>query len=375
MHQALLPAGFHDLLFPDAYKKASIMNRFASVLHNFGYELVEPPIIEFENSLFNGSGSQLKQQTFRLMDPVSHQMMGVRSDITTQIARIAATRLQKSPIPLRLSYGGDVFRVKGEGLYAERQLTQSGIELIGVDNAAADAEVILVIVTALKKLGIEGICVDFTLPRLAHIILDEMQYADSVKTELLDAINKKNIAEIEKLAKDNSKILVKLASAGINVQDLQKIALPQTAQPLCARLAEVLNITQASSEDFTISIDPLESEKFGYHTGIGFTIFAKGAKGEIGRGGRYEIAHEGSRISATGATIYINEILRILPINQQEYKIFVPFGTNWQQIKDLANSEGKIVVCGSFRTDNITTEAIKQGCNFIFADGKIITVQ
>jgi len=372
MDKALLPAGFHDLLFPDAGKKASIMSLLATNLHNFGYELVEPPVIEFENSLFTGAGRELKNKTFRLMDPVSHKMMGVRSDLTTQVARIASTRLKKSAKPLRLSYGGDVFRVKGEGLYMERQLTQSGIELVGMDNAAADAEVILVIVTALKKLGLEEICVDFTLPRLTDLILADMKYHGDKKAALLDVINKKNVAEIEKLAGENSPMLVKLASAAITTAELFKLALPKAAKPLCERLAEVLKIIEESGEDIKISIDPLESEKFGYHTGIGFSIFAKGAKSEIGRGGRYEIENDGGAIAATGATIYINEVLRILPTNQQNDKIFVPFGTNWQQTKELSKLDGKVIICGTQKVEDIRAEAEKQGCGFLFEGGKLV---
>lgn len=374
MDKALLPAGFHDLLFPDADNKASIMALLVVDLHKFGYELVEPPIIEFENSLFTGAGNELKDQTFRLMDPISHKMMGVRSDITTQIARIAATRLKKSPKPLRLAYGGDVFRVKGEGLYTERQLTQSGIELVGVDSASADAEVILVIITALKKLGLEGICIDFTLPRLVGIILDDMKYKKDKKAALIDVINKKNVAEIERLAGKNAQILIKIASKGITTDELKKIKFPDTARPLCTRLAEVISIIDASCENVNISIDPLESEKFGYHTGIGFTIFAKGAKGEIGRGGRYEIEDEGGAIAAVGATIYINEILRILPINKQQDKIFVPFGIAWGKLKELTSTDGKVVISGMEKVKDNKAEAKKQGCKFVFENGKIVKV-
>ncbi len=350
------------------------MAHLAGYLHKFGYELVEPPVIEFENSLFTGAGKALKNQTFRLMDPISHKMMGVRSDITTQVARIASTRLKKEAKPLRLAYGGDVFRVKGEGLYMERQLTQSGIELVGIDTAVADAEVVLVIVAALKKLGLKNICVDFTLPRLVGIILDEMKCKKDARVDLLNAINKKNIGEIERLAGSHAPVLVKLASAGITIAELNKINLPNDAKPLCARLAEVVSIIEKSGEEINISIDPAESTKFGYHTGIGFTIFVQGAKGEIGRGGRYEIEDEDGAIPAVGATIYINEILRILPANAQKKKIFVPFGTAWSAIKNLLDEEASIIICGVSEVQDSRSEAKNQGCGFIFEQNKIVKI-
>lgn len=374
MDKALLPAGFHDLLYPEAGKKAGLMARLFSGLHKFGYELVEPPVIEFENSLFTGAGSALKDKTFRVMDPVSHKMMGVRSDITTQVARIAATRLKKAPKPLRLAYGGDVFRVKGEGLYAERQLTQAGIELVGVDSAAADAEVVLVSIAALKELGLQGICVDFTLPSLIGIILGGMKLKKDEKSTLLEAINKKNIKEIEKLAGSGAKLLVKLASSGITAKELQKIDLPSAAKPLCERLGQVIEILEKSGEDIQISIDPSESSKFSYHSGIGFTIFAKGVKSEVGRGGRYEIADDSEVIPAVGATIYINELLRVLPAEKQPEKIFVPLGCGWRDIRNLAKKEGMIVIPSVSEVKDVKKEAKIQGCSFIFDGGKIIKI-
>jgi len=115
-HRGLLPAGLADLLPPDAAREAraidSAIERFAA----FGYERVKPPIVEFEESLLGGPGAALASQTFRLMDPVSQRMMGVRPDMTLQVARIAVTRLKHAPRPLRLSYGGNVIRVRGSAL-------------------------------------------------------------------------------------------------------------------------------------------------------------------------------------------------------------------------------------------------------------------
>lgn len=370
MDKALLPAGLHDLLFPDAQKKALITSRMVNYLHKFGYQLVEPPCIEFENSLFTGAGKELKNKTFRLMDPLSHRMMGVRSDITTQVARIAITRLKKSPLPLRLAYGGDVFRIKGEGLYAERQLSQCGIELIGVDNETADAEILLVIVAALKNLGLQGICVDFTMPRLVDIILDEMQYKGAKRLALLEVINQKNIAEIARLSGDSASLLVQISKAGLTIDDLRKITLPKAASNICNRLIAVIEKIITSDEDIKISIDPLESAKFAYHTGIGFTIFASNAKSEIGRGGRYEINDEEQVVAACGVTIYINEILRVLPIKLDGSKVFVPFGTSWQEVKQIIADDTKIVVCGAEEVVDIKSEAVRQACEYVFVDGK-----
>ena len=109
-HRGLLPAGLADLLPPDAAREARAIDVAIERFAAFGYERVKPPLVEFEESLLGGPGAALASQTFRLMDPVSQRMMGVRPDMTVQVARIAVTRLKHDPRPLRLSYGGKIGR-------------------------------------------------------------------------------------------------------------------------------------------------------------------------------------------------------------------------------------------------------------------------
>ena len=138
-HRGLLPAGLADLLPPDAAREARAIDVAIERFAAFGYERVNPPLVEFEESLLGGPGAALASQTFRLMDPVSQRMMGVRSDMTVQVARIAVTRLKHEPRPLRLSYGGAVIRVRGGQLKPERQ-RDAVVERRIDDKPDADAE-------------------------------------------------------------------------------------------------------------------------------------------------------------------------------------------------------------------------------------------
>src|SRR5439155_1300192 len=130
-HPALLPAGLYDLLPPEAEIEAAVTARLMGVLAAHGYERVKPRLVEFEETLLSGAGAAMASDTFRTMDPISHHMIGVRADMTPQVARIAATRLSHKPRPLRLSYAGQVLRVKGSEMRPERQVGQAGAELIG----------------------------------------------------------------------------------------------------------------------------------------------------------------------------------------------------------------------------------------------------
>ena len=153
-HRALLPAGLRDLLPPDAETEAASVEALMEVFAAHGYQRVKPPLLEFEDSLLAGSGAAVAEQTFRLMDPDSQRMMGLRADTTPQVARIATTRLAHAPRPLRLSYAGQCLRVRGSQLAPDRQIAQAGIELIGCDNPAADAEIVLVGAEALASVGL-----------------------------------------------------------------------------------------------------------------------------------------------------------------------------------------------------------------------------
>jgi ATP phosphoribosyltransferase regulatory subunit len=124
LHPALLPLGLRDLLPPDAAIEADVMARLMGVLARHGYERVKPPLAEFEENLLGGAGAAMAKETFRLMDPVSQRMIGLRADMTPQVARIATTRLRHAPRPLRLCYAGQVLRVKGSQLRPERQVGQ-----------------------------------------------------------------------------------------------------------------------------------------------------------------------------------------------------------------------------------------------------------
>ena len=155
--KALLPDGLRDALAPDAAHEAAMVERLMEAFGRYGYDRVDPPLVEFEDSLLDGAGQDVALATFRLMDPVSQRMMGVRADMTPQVARIAATRLGKMPRPLRLGYAGPVLRVRGDQLRPERQFYEVGVELIGSDQPGADIEVIALAAEALMAVGVTDV--------------------------------------------------------------------------------------------------------------------------------------------------------------------------------------------------------------------------
>src|SRR6476620_708511 len=189
-HPALLPAGLYDLLPPEAEIEAALTARLISVLAAHGYERVKPPLVEFEETLLAGAGTAMASDTFRTLDPISHRMIGVRADMTPQVARIAATRLAHKPRPLRLSYAGQVLRVRGSQMQPERQVGPAGAELIGAGGPAADVEVIAVAGEALAAVGVPDLSVDLTLPTLVPAIADSYGIAGERAADLRAALDR-----------------------------------------------------------------------------------------------------------------------------------------------------------------------------------------
>ena len=334
----LLPSGFYDLVYPQSKLRFDIIANISQYFENMGYQRTIPPVIEFEDSLFDVSGKSLENNTFRVMDSISHRMMGVRADMTVQIARIARTSLKSEPRPLRLMYSGDVFRVKGKGIDSERQLTQVGLELIGKDNALADAESISISIGALEEVGIKDICLDLNLPKLATILLEDIK-EDNEKQEILGLINRKDTQEIEQFSFKNKQEILTILSQDITSKLIKSLDLPTEVIDLFKRIFDVKELIESKHPNLNVTIDPLICDPFDYHSGIGFCIFTKTAPLEIGRGGRYLIDDEETAI---GSTIYINELIKILKPKKEKPNISVDFNESQKRINEL-QAQGYIV--------------------------------
>ncbi len=329
---ALLPAGLADLLPPEAEREAALVEAMMGVFAGHGYERVKPPLLEFEDSLLAGSGAAVAEQTFRLMDPVSQRMMGLRADTTPQVARIAATRLGQEARPLRLCYAGQVLRVRGTQLAPSRQLPQAGIELIGGAAPAADAEVALVAVEALAAVGVAEVSLDVTLPTLVPALMEAAGIAVPLRQALARALDRKDSADVTALANGHGGVLAALPAlmAATGPADgalaaLEAADLPPAARAIAENAASVLAAIRARAPSLRITLDPVEFRGFRYHTGVAFTLYGPGMSGELARGGRYLSQNEEP---ATGMSLYPDAVLRAAPDAPPRPRLFVPLGAD-----------------------------------------------
>ncbi|WP_281685012.1 ATP phosphoribosyltransferase regulatory subunit [Thalassobaculum salexigens] len=370
---ALLPAGFRDILAPNAANEARLIDAMMSTATGHGYLRVKPPLIEFETSLLQGPGAATAERVFRLMDPISQRMMGLRADMTAQAARIATTRLKNAPRPVRLCYAGEVLRTTANQLNPEREVVQVGAELIGSPTAEADAEIILVAIEALRAVGVERISLDLMVPTLVPSVLAKLGLPAKPLSALRQAIDRKDVAAVEEIAGDGAAVLVGLLEAAgprtEAMQALSRLDLPGDAREALDRLTEVVELVTAVEPDLSITLDPAENRGFEYHTGIAFSLFARGVRAEMGRGGRYRPNHDPEG-TATGFTLYLERVLQALQDPKKPQTVFVPHGTPRDQAAALRR-DGRITVAGLTPADDAEAEARRMGCTFILRDGQV----
>jgi ATP phosphoribosyltransferase regulatory subunit len=377
-HPALLPAGLRDLLPPDAQTEAASVEAVMRIFGGYGYERVKPPLLEFEDTLLSGSGAAMADQTFRLMDPDSHRPMGVRADITPQIARIASTRLAHLPRPLRLSYAGQCLRVRSNQISPERQVAQAGIEMIGADGPAADAEMVLVGAEALAALGLTRLSVDLTMPPLVPTLLEEAGVPAAARAPLSRALDRKDAAAVARhagpfgtrLAATLADLLLAAGAAEGALAALVAASLTPGARLLAGRLADTLAAIRARAPGLKLTIDPVEFRGLRYHTGICFTVYAPGRHEELGRGGRY-LCGDGE--PATGLTLYPDAVLRAAPPRPARPRVFLPAGTDASAGAAL-RAQGYATVAGLDPAAVAEEEARRLLCSHICTDGGLAAV-
>lgn len=371
---ALLPTGLADLLPPEAEAEAIAVGRLMKVFNSHGYERVKPPLVEFADGLLAGTGAAMADQTFRMMDPDTNRMLGLRADMTPQVARIAVTRLASRPRPLRLSYAGQCLRVRGSQVDPDRQVAQAGIELIGPDTPAADAEIVLLAAEALAAIGISRISIDLTLPTMAPALLDDANIHGPARNTLTHALDRKDTATVAEHAGPLATLLTDLLLAAGPFDAAMAVLDAATLGPAPAALRDRLRATvaviRAHNPTLRLTLDPLEFRGFRYHTGLCMTVFAPGRAEELGRGGRYMTATE----SAAGLTLFPAAILRVCPAPPRRPQIFLPWGTEAATGIRL-RAEGLATINALEASPDPAHEAARLRCTHLLTNGQPVPLE
>ncbi len=320
----LLPEGLGDRLPANAAAAQTVRRALLDVLGAHGYDRIDTPSIEFEKSMASRMAGVQMRRMFRFVDPASLRMMALRSDITPQVGRIAATSLAEAARPLRLCYAGQVVTIKGQGLDPARERLQVGAELIGNDSVAAAAEVVSLAIEALQAAGATGLSVDFTLPDLVDTLAESALplpsgSIDAVRREL-DAKDAGGLVSVGGQA-----YLPLLYAVGPFSQAIERLAEFDLGGALASRIAGLREIAARVAGSARITLDPSERHGFEYQSWFGFTVYGEGVSGALGRGGTYRIL--GRDEPATGFSLYPDPLIENLSGSAAvENLLFLPLG-------------------------------------------------
>lgn len=318
----LLPEGLEDRLPADAATAVRVTRAVMDVLDSHGYDRVQTPSIEFEKSMASRMSGISPRRMFRFVDPVSLRMMALRSDITPQIGRLAATSLAGAGRPLRLCYAGQVVTIKGQGLDPARERLQVGAELIGSDSVAAAGEIVALAIEALQAAGATNISLDFTLPDLVDTLEGKVPRTgdlEAVRREL-DAKDAGGL-----VSAGGEAYLPLLAAIGPFDQAIDKLAQFDTGGALASRIAGLREIAGRVEGKARITLDPSERHGFEYQSWFGFTLYADNVSGALGRGGTYRIL--GRDEAATGFSLYPDQLIDSLAASAAlKNVLFLPLG-------------------------------------------------
>ena len=317
MRKWVLPEHIEDVL-PDEAERLEALRRL--LLDHFaarGYRLVQPPLVEHLESLLTGTGHDLELQTFKVVDPLSGRMLGVRADITPQVARIDAHLLNASGVT-RLCYAGSVLRTVPDGLNRTREVQQIGAELYGEPAIAGDEEVIGLLISSLEIAGVKGLHLD-----LGHVgVYRALASASGIAgndndSDLFAALRTKDVPAVRDITarlpaawRDALVALTTLYGPADEVLRHARARLPDT--PAIANALTALDVLAASAAPHVenLHIDLADLRGYHYQNGAIFSVFSAGAPVAIGNGGRYDGIGKafGRARPATGFTLDLRQL-------------------------------------------------------------------
>jgi len=366
---SLLPEGLRDRLPPEAEALGRVRGAVLWVAEMNGYARVEPPLAEFETTLLGRLKSSRSTDLLRMLDPISQRMLALRPDITAQVGRIAATRMAHRARPLRLCYAGQVLKVRGTMLRPEREMCQAGCEIVGTDGVAAVVEAIRVALDALAAAGATGLSIDLTLPDLVPLLAaGPMPLAPDRIDAVIHELDGKDAGALADLGA--SAYLPLIEAAGPVDSAIARLSTLDSGGLLASRIDGVRAIAAAIGERATVTLDPTERHGFEYQSWIGFSIFAAGVRGEVGRGGSYTIVHAGdTEEPAVGFSLFLDPIVGagVAPVGRE--RVFLPLGTD-PAVAATIHAEGRATVAALAVSD----DAAALGCTHVWANDALISI-
>ncbi len=327
----LLPENIADVLPSEARKIEELRRALLDNFRLYGYELVMPPMLEYLESLLTAAGRDMDLRIFKLVDQLSGRTMGVRADMTTQVARIDAHLLNRSSVT-RLCYAGSVLHTRPSGLHATREPLQIGAEIYGHAGLEADAEIQELALSSLALSGFAHVRLDLSHAGVLRAIIGGDPKAQNDESALYVLLRAKDLSGLKEMTADYQKPTREaiLALPGL-YGDVSVIQRARKALPKVAEIATALDelealVKLAGGADVTIDLADLSG--YQYESGAMFALYVPGLPNAVARGGRYDHVGEafGRARPATGFSMDLRELARLLPVAERKRSIRAPWG-------------------------------------------------
>jgi ATP phosphoribosyltransferase regulatory subunit len=312
----ILPEYVEDILPAEAMRMERLRRKILDLFFRNQYELVIPPMLEYLDSLLTGTGHDLELRTFKVVDQLSGKMMGLRADITPQVARIDAHLLNRKGVT-RLCYCGSVLHTRPASPGATRQPIQIGAEMYGAAGDAADVEIQKLLCDALKAAGLKKIRLDVGHVAVFRSIVRAAGVPGEREAELFEALQRKDKAEIGRLSAAfdaktrEALLLLPQLYGGPEVLDTAAKRLPKI-EPLRRALGTLRALAKACP--VPVSFDLAELRGYHYHSGVVFDAYCGGVTSAVARGGRYDEVGKafGRARPATGFSIDLRAVAEVV---------------------------------------------------------------
>jgi ATP phosphoribosyltransferase regulatory subunit len=311
----LLPEHIEDILPGEAARIEVLRRAILDLFFRHKYELVMPPLVEFTDSLLTGTGHDLDLRTFKLVDQLSGRMMGVRADITPQVARIDAHLLNRKGVT-RLCYCGSVLHARPAGPGATREPIQIGAEIFGHAGIASDLEIQSLLCQSLAAAAVKGARMDVGHVAVFRSLVQAAEIGRELEVELFEALQKKDAPALKILTRRTDAktraalLLLPDLYGGAEVLDLAEKKLPRL--PDLRKALDTLR-TLAKASPIPVSVDLAELRGYHYHSGVVFDAYCDGVSGAVARGGRYDEVGKafGRPRAATGFSIELRSLASV----------------------------------------------------------------
>lgn len=364
------PEGVQDILFEECYVKKNLEQRIRGLFGSYGYHEVETPTIEFYD-VFSSKENQIPQETlFKFFDQQG-RILVLRPDITVPVARIAATKFKDSDSIMRFSYIGNTFKYNELGGGKQKEFTQAGIEILGINTPQADAEVIAMAIHSVKASGIENFQIDIGQVEFFKGLMEEAGLPEQYIEQMRVLIDRKDYLGLEELVRgqnireDLKELIFSLPGlfGSVDVIDkVEKITSNQRSMNALENLRKVLGVLDDYGLSKYVSVDLGMVQSLNYYTGIIFRGFTYGIGFPILSGGRYDnlVEQFGKKFPATGFSLGINMIM--MALDRQKITVDKPGVDSLIGYK----SQGRKIafnICEELRKQGLTIETDITGEN------------